>query len=75
VGKRSCLRRLKARETEALPLVKRTPMVLEMGHYDPTEAALRQYQQKQGIPVSGAVDEATLKELQIELPASPEGQR
>jgi hypothetical protein len=50
-------------------------MVLEMGHYDPTEAALRQYQQKQGIPVSGAVDEATLKELQIELPASPEGQR
>jgi peptidoglycan hydrolase-like protein with peptidoglycan-binding domain len=33
-----------------------------------TEAALRQYQQKHGIPVSGAVDEATLKELQIELP-------
>jgi peptidoglycan hydrolase-like protein with peptidoglycan-binding domain len=40
-----------------------------------TEAALRQYQQKQGIPVSGAADEATLKELQIELPATPEGQR
>jgi peptidoglycan hydrolase-like protein with peptidoglycan-binding domain len=38
-----------------------------------TEAALRQYQQKQGIPVSGAADEATLKELQIELPATPEG--
>src|SRR5919106_982216 len=40
-----------------------------------TEAALRQYQQKQGIPVSGAADEATLKELQIELPTTPEGQR
>jgi peptidoglycan hydrolase-like protein with peptidoglycan-binding domain len=40
-----------------------------------TEAALRQYQQQQGIPVSGAADEATLKELQIELPTSPEGQR
>ena len=39
-----------------------------------TEAALRQYQQKQGIPVSGAVDDATLKELQIELPTTPEGQ-
>jgi peptidoglycan hydrolase-like protein with peptidoglycan-binding domain len=37
-----------------------------------TEAALRQYQQKQGIPVSGAADEATLKELQIELPTTPE---
>ena len=40
-----------------------------------TEAALRQYQQKQGLPVSGAADEATLKELQIELPTTPEGQR
>ena len=40
-----------------------------------TEAALRQYQEKQGLPVSGAADEATLKELQIELPTSPEGQR
>jgi peptidoglycan hydrolase-like protein with peptidoglycan-binding domain len=40
-----------------------------------TEAALRQYQQKQGLPVSGAADDATLKELQIELPSSPEGQR
>ena len=40
-----------------------------------TEAALRQYQEKQGIPVSGAADEATLKELQIELPTTPEGQR
>jgi peptidoglycan hydrolase-like protein with peptidoglycan-binding domain len=33
-----------------------------------TEAALRAYQQKQGLPVSGAADEATLKELQLELP-------
>ena len=40
-----------------------------------TEAALRQYQEKQGLPVSGAADEATLKELQIELPTTPEGQR
>jgi murein L,D-transpeptidase YcbB/YkuD len=38
-----------------------------------TEAALRQYQQKQGIPVSGAVDEATLKQLQIRLPSSSQG--
>ena len=36
-----------------------------------TEAALRQYQQKQGLPVSGAADEATLKQLQIRLPSSP----
>jgi peptidoglycan hydrolase-like protein with peptidoglycan-binding domain len=40
-----------------------------------TEAALRQYQQKQGLPISGAADDATLKELQIELPTTPEGQR
>jgi peptidoglycan hydrolase-like protein with peptidoglycan-binding domain len=40
-----------------------------------TEAALRQYQAKQGLPVSGAADEATLKELQIELPTTPEGPR
>jgi peptidoglycan hydrolase-like protein with peptidoglycan-binding domain len=39
-----------------------------------TETALRQYQQKQGIPTSGAPDEATLKELQIQLPTSPQGQ-
>jgi peptidoglycan hydrolase-like protein with peptidoglycan-binding domain len=38
-----------------------------------TEAALRQYQQKQGIPPSGAPDEATLKELQLNLPASRQG--
>ena len=36
-----------------------------------TAAAIRQYQQKQGIPASGALDEATLRELQ--LPASPGG--
>jgi peptidoglycan hydrolase-like protein with peptidoglycan-binding domain len=39
-----------------------------------TEAALRAYQEKQKIPVSGAVDEATLKQLQLQLPASPQGQ-
>jgi peptidoglycan hydrolase-like protein with peptidoglycan-binding domain len=38
-----------------------------------TEAALRQYQAKQGLPVSGAVDEATLQQLQITLPTSPAG--
>jgi peptidoglycan hydrolase-like protein with peptidoglycan-binding domain len=40
-----------------------------------TEAALRQYQAKQGIPVSGAADEATLRELQIRLPATSQGER
>ena len=39
-----------------------------------TEAALRQYQQKQGLPVSGEADEATLKQLQLELPASRQGE-
>jgi peptidoglycan hydrolase-like protein with peptidoglycan-binding domain len=39
-----------------------------------TEAALRQYQQKHGIPVSGAADEETLKQLQIRLPGTPQGQ-
>jgi peptidoglycan hydrolase-like protein with peptidoglycan-binding domain len=38
-----------------------------------TEAALRQYQEKQGLPVSGAADEATLQRLQMTLPTSPEG--
>jgi hypothetical protein len=33
-GKRFCIRCLEARETEDIPLVTRTPMVLEMGHYD-----------------------------------------
>ena len=32
-----------------------------------TEAALRQYQEKHGLPVSGAADEATLRRLQIQL--------
>ena len=36
-----------------------------------TEAALRHYQEKRGILISGAVDEATLQELQLRLPASP----
>ena len=38
-----------------------------------TEAALRAYQQKRGLPVSGAADPATLKELQIEIPAPAQG--
>jgi peptidoglycan hydrolase-like protein with peptidoglycan-binding domain len=42
---------------------------------DQTEAALRAYQQKHGLPVSGAADEATLKQLQIPLPTSREGER
>ena len=33
-----------------------------------TEAALRQYQQKQGLPVTGAADAATLQRLQVEVP-------
>src|SRR5919108_6591920 len=39
-----------------------------------TEAALRAYQQKQGLPVSGAADEVTLRELQIRLPAGRQGE-
>jgi peptidoglycan hydrolase-like protein with peptidoglycan-binding domain len=39
-----------------------------------TEAALRAYQAKQGIPASGAADEATLKQLQLELPAGRQGE-
>jgi peptidoglycan hydrolase-like protein with peptidoglycan-binding domain len=39
-----------------------------------TEAALRAYQEKQGIAVSGAADEATLKKLQIELPTLRQGE-
>jgi hypothetical protein len=35
-GKRFCVRYLEARETEDIPLVKQTPMVLEMHHYDLT---------------------------------------
>src|SRR4029453_17875524 len=37
-----------------------------------TEAALRAYQEKQGLPVSGAADETTLKQLQLELPKIPQ---
>jgi membrane-bound lytic murein transglycosylase B len=36
-----------------------------------TEAALRQYQQRHGLSVSGAPDEATLKQLQLRFPTSP----
>ena len=39
-----------------------------------TEAALRAYQEKQGLPVSGAADNATLKELQLEIPTATKGQ-
>ena len=39
-----------------------------------TEAALRAYQTKQGLPVSGAADEETLKQLQLELPAVIQGE-
>ena len=39
-----------------------------------TEAALRAYQQKQGLPVSGAADEETLRQLQIRLPATRQGE-
>jgi peptidoglycan hydrolase-like protein with peptidoglycan-binding domain len=40
-----------------------------------TEAALRAYQEKQGIPVSGAADEATLKQLQLGLPTIRQGEQ
>ncbi len=40
-----------------------------------TEAALRAYQQKQGLPVSGAADAATLKQLQLELPVTRPGEQ
>jgi peptidoglycan hydrolase-like protein with peptidoglycan-binding domain len=39
-----------------------------------TTAALRAYQEKQGLPVSGAADETTLKQLQLELPTVPQGE-
>ena len=38
-----------------------------------TETALRRYQEKEGLPVSGAVDEETLKQLQLELPIDRQG--
>jgi peptidoglycan hydrolase-like protein with peptidoglycan-binding domain len=31
-----------------------------------TEAALRQYQEKHGLPISGTADDVTLKQLQIQ---------
>jgi peptidoglycan hydrolase-like protein with peptidoglycan-binding domain len=40
-----------------------------------TEAAIRQYQQKQRIPASGALDEATLRELQLPAPPGGGGER
>jgi peptidoglycan hydrolase-like protein with peptidoglycan-binding domain len=40
-----------------------------------TEAALRAYQQQHGLPVSGAADEATLKQLQLELPTIRQGEQ
>jgi peptidoglycan hydrolase-like protein with peptidoglycan-binding domain len=40
-----------------------------------TEAALRQFQQKRGLPTSGAVDEATLRELQITIAPGGTGTR
>jgi peptidoglycan hydrolase-like protein with peptidoglycan-binding domain len=39
-----------------------------------TEAALRAYQEKHGLPVTGAADEATLRQLQLTLPTIPQGQ-
>ena len=39
-----------------------------------TEAALRQYQQKQGLPVTGAADAATLQRLQVEIPPAGAGE-
>jgi peptidoglycan hydrolase-like protein with peptidoglycan-binding domain len=39
-----------------------------------TEAALRAYQEKQSLPPSGAADEATLKQLQLELPTARQGE-
>ncbi len=39
-----------------------------------TEAALRAYQAQQGLTVSGAADDATLKRLQLELPTGRQGE-
>ena len=39
-----------------------------------TETALRRYQEKEGLPVSGAADEETLKQLQLELPTVRQGE-
>jgi peptidoglycan hydrolase-like protein with peptidoglycan-binding domain len=40
-----------------------------------TEVALRRYQEKKGLPVSGAADEATLRELQLGIPPVRAGGR
>jgi peptidoglycan hydrolase-like protein with peptidoglycan-binding domain len=40
-----------------------------------TEAALRQYQEKKGLPVSGAADEETLRDLQIRITPGGTGER
>jgi peptidoglycan hydrolase-like protein with peptidoglycan-binding domain len=32
-----------------------------------TQAALRHYQEKQGLPITGVADQATLEKLQIEI--------
>jgi peptidoglycan hydrolase-like protein with peptidoglycan-binding domain len=39
-----------------------------------TAAALRRSQEKQGVPVSGEADEATLRQLQIHLPTTRQGE-
>jgi peptidoglycan hydrolase-like protein with peptidoglycan-binding domain len=39
-----------------------------------TETALRRYQEKEGLPVSGTADEETLKQLQLELPTVRQGE-
>jgi peptidoglycan hydrolase-like protein with peptidoglycan-binding domain len=38
-----------------------------------TEAAIREYQERHGLPVSGALDEATRRSLQVELPTGAPG--
>jgi peptidoglycan hydrolase-like protein with peptidoglycan-binding domain len=40
-----------------------------------TQAALREYQNKRGLPVSGAPDQATLRELQIQTLPGGAGER
>jgi peptidoglycan hydrolase-like protein with peptidoglycan-binding domain len=40
-----------------------------------TETALQRYQEKQGIPVSGALDEVTLREMQLSVPPTGTGGR
>jgi peptidoglycan hydrolase-like protein with peptidoglycan-binding domain len=40
-----------------------------------TQAALRLYQEKEGLPVSGSADEATLRKLQIPVGTGGAGDR